>query len=127
MHHRAQSPLYSAQSPLYSARVNMSSPTGIADPYFRKDKAIHTMIPNTSTQSQDLFKYCLGFPRQLSQSPGVYYIANWRSNLEKILLNLRLEILAIFMAKGKALAITGETREEGNLLERECLLLETME
>ena len=30
------------------------------------------MIPNTSTQSQDLFKDCLGFARQLSQSPGVY-------------------------------------------------------
>ena len=30
------------------------------------------MIPNTSTQSQDLFTDCLGLPRQLSQSPGVY-------------------------------------------------------
>ena len=30
------------------------------------------MIPNSSTQSQDLFKDCLGFTRQLSQSPGVY-------------------------------------------------------
>ena len=30
------------------------------------------MIPNTSTQSQDLFKDCLGFTRQLSQNPGVY-------------------------------------------------------
>ena len=30
------------------------------------------MIPNISTQSQDLFKDCLGFSRQLSQSPGVY-------------------------------------------------------
>ena len=47
--------------------------------------------------------------------------------MEKIPLNLRLEILAIFLAKGKALVITGEIREEGNLLERECLLLETME
>ena len=28
----AQSPLYSDQSPLYSVRVNMSNPTGIADP-----------------------------------------------------------------------------------------------
>ena len=30
------------------------------------------MLPNTSTQSHDLFKDCLGFARQLSQSPGVY-------------------------------------------------------
>ena len=30
----AQSPLYSAQSPLYSACMNMSNPTGIADPNF---------------------------------------------------------------------------------------------
>ena len=30
------------------------------------------MIHNTSTQSQDLFNDCLGFARQLSQSPGVY-------------------------------------------------------
>ena len=30
------------------------------------------MIPNTSTQSQDLFYACLGFPRPLSQIPGVY-------------------------------------------------------
>ena len=30
------------------------------------------MFPNTSTQSQDLFKDCLSFARQLSQSPGVY-------------------------------------------------------
>ena len=30
------------------------------------------MIPNTITQSQDLFKDSLGFARQLSQSPGVY-------------------------------------------------------
>ena len=72
-----QSPLYSAQSPLYSAHINMSNPTGIADPnsswsFSTIDKAVHTMIPNTSTQSQDLFKDCLGFARQLSQSPGVY-------------------------------------------------------
>ena len=31
------------------------------------------MIPNTSTQSQDLFKDCLGFAKQLSQSSGVYF------------------------------------------------------
>ena len=30
------------------------------------------MFPNTSTQSQDLFKDCLGFARQLSQSHGLY-------------------------------------------------------
>ena len=30
------------------------------------------MFPNTSTQSQDLFKDCLVFARQLSQSPGLY-------------------------------------------------------
>ena len=30
------------------------------------------MIPNTSTKSQDLFKDCLGFARQLSQRPEVY-------------------------------------------------------
>ena len=30
------------------------------------------MFPNTSTQSQDLFKDCLGFARQLSQNPGLY-------------------------------------------------------
>ena len=30
------------------------------------------MIPNTSTQSQDLFKDCLGFAKQLSQTPGAY-------------------------------------------------------
>ena len=46
--------------------------------------------------------------------------------MEKTILISRLEVLAIFLAKGKVLAITGETREEGNLLERECLLLETM-
>ena len=55
----------------------MSNPTGIADPnsswsYSTIDKAVYTMIPNTSTQSQDLFKDCLGFARQLSQSPRVY-------------------------------------------------------
>ena len=46
--------------------------------------------------------------------------------METIPLNYRLEIMEIFLAKEKVLAITGETREEGNLLERECLLLETM-
>ena len=30
------------------------------------------MFPDISTQSQDLFNDCLGFARQLSQSPGVY-------------------------------------------------------
>ena len=30
------------------------------------------MFPNISTQSQNLFKDCLGFARQLSQSPGLY-------------------------------------------------------
>ena len=31
------------------------------------------MFPNTSTQSQDLFKDCLGFARQLSQNPESYF------------------------------------------------------
>ena len=35
-------------------------------------KTVHTSIPHTSTQAQDLFKDCLGFARQLSQSPGLY-------------------------------------------------------
>ena len=30
------------------------------------------MFPNTSTQSQDQFKDCLSFARQLSQSSGLY-------------------------------------------------------
>ena len=30
------------------------------------------MFPNISKQSQDLFKNCLGLPRQLSQNPGLY-------------------------------------------------------
>ena len=30
------------------------------------------MFPNTSTQSQHLFKDCLSFTRQLSQSPELY-------------------------------------------------------
>ena len=30
------------------------------------------MFTNTSTQSQDLFKDCLGFARHLSKSPGLY-------------------------------------------------------
>ena len=80
------------------------------------------MFPNTSTQSQDLFKDCLGFARQLSQSPGLY------CRLElKISLNSRLEVLASFLAKGNVLVITGDSREDGNLLERGCLLLVTME
>ena len=83
------------------------------------------MIPNTSTKSQDLFKDCLGFARQLSQSPEVY--CKLEVKLGEIPLNLRLEILAIFLAKGKALAITGETREEENLLERGCLILVSKE
>ena len=47
--------------------------------------------------------------------------------MEKTILIYRLEVLAIFLAKGRVLVITGETREEGNLLEREYLLLENME
>ena len=51
--------------------------------------------------------------------------------MEKIHLNARLEVLASFLAsflaKGKVLAITVETREDRNLLERRCLLLVTME
>ena len=52
--------------PLYSTCMNMSNPTGIADlnfswSYSRIDTAVQTLIPNTSTQSQDLFKDCLGF------------------------------------------------------------------
>ena len=35
----------------------------------------------------------------------------------------RLEVLAVFLAKGKVPATTGDTRGEGNLLERGCLLL----
>ena len=31
------------------------------------------MFPNISTQSQDLFKDCLGFARQLSQNPESYF------------------------------------------------------
>ena len=31
------------------------------------------MFPNTSTQSQNIFKDCLGFARHLSQSPGFYF------------------------------------------------------
>ena len=46
--------------------------------------------------------------------------------MEKIPLNTRLEVLASFMVKGKVIAITGETREEGNLLEKGSLLLVTM-
>ena len=38
-------------------------------------------------------------------------------------LHSRLEVLEIFLEKGKVPAITGEIREEGNLLERGCLLL----
>ena len=37
--------------------------------------------------------------------------------MEKILLNSRMEVLASFLGKVKVLAITGETREDGNLLE----------
>ena len=56
----------------------MSNPTSIADPnfswsYSTIDKVVYTMFPNTSTQSQDLFKDCLGFARQLSQNPGLYW------------------------------------------------------
>ena len=83
------------------------------------------MIPNTSTQSQDLFKDCLGFARQLSQSPGVY--CKLEVKLGENSFNLRLEILASFLAKGKVPAITGETRKGRNLLERGCLLLVTTE
>ena len=51
--------------------VNMSPSTSKADPdiscfYSTLDKVLYTMFPNTSTQSQDLFKDC-----QLSQSPGL--------------------------------------------------------
>ena len=45
--------------------------------------------------------------------------------MEKIPLYSRLEVLASFLAKGKVLAITGETREKGKRLERGCLLLVT--
>ena len=70
----APNPVQSAANP---ARVNMSTPTGIADPniswsYSTKKKNLYTMFPNTSTQSQGLFKDCLGFARQLFQSPGLW-------------------------------------------------------
>ena len=47
--------------------------------------------------------------------------------MEKILLISRLDVLAIFLKKGRVLATTGETREVENLLERSCILLVTME
>ena len=85
------------------------------------------MIPNNSPQSQDLFHACLGFTRQLSQSPGVYCRLEVKIGDRFVsFLVSRLEVQAIFLAKGKVPLKTGETREEGNLLERGCLLLETM-
>ena len=47
--------------------------------------------------------------------------------MEIIPLTSRLEVLADFLEKGKLPATTGETREEGNLLARGCLLLVNME
>ena len=82
------------------------------------------MFPNISKQSQDLFKNCLGLPGQLSQNPGLY--CRLEVKLGENYFNFQTEKPGNFLAKGKVLANTGETREEGNLLERECLLLETM-
>ena len=82
------------------------------------------MIPNISKQTQDLFKDCLGFAKQLFQSPGVF--CKLEVKLGENSFKFETGNLEIFLTKGKARAITGETREEGNLLERECLLLETM-
>ena len=47
--------------------------------------------------------------------------------MEKILLIYKLEVLVNFLEKGKVPATIEETREEGTTLERECLLLVTME
>ena len=47
-------------------------------------------------------------------------------NLEKIPFYSILEVLASFLTKGKIPATTGETKEEGNLLDRGRLLV-TME
>ena len=68
---------FSVQSPLNSASKNISNSTGIADPNISWssstiDKAVHTIFPNTFTQSQNVFKDCLGFAKQLSQSLGLY-------------------------------------------------------
>ena len=58
--------------------MNMSPITGkadlpiSADPTQQKIKFYTRMFPNTTTQSQDLFKEFLGFARQLSQSPGLH-------------------------------------------------------
>ena len=39
----------------------------------------------------------------------------------------RLEVLEIFLAKGKVPTTKRETRKEGNLLDKGCLLLVTIE
>ena len=52
--------------------MNMSPSTGKADPQYQRCLTLNTMIPNTSPQSQDLLQACLGFARQLFQSPGLY-------------------------------------------------------
>ena len=55
------------------------------------------------------------------------YTADLRWNLEIHFLFSRKEVLTIFLANGKVPVTTGETREEGNILERVYLLLVTME
>ena len=83
------------------------------------------MIPNTSSQFQDLFKDCLGFARQMSQIPGVYL--KLEVKLGENSFKFEAGNPGSFLAKGKVPAVTGETREGRTLLERRCLLLVTTE
>ena len=78
------------------------------------------MTPNTSTQSKDLFKDCLGFARQLSKSPEIYCRLEVKLGENSFILQTGSP--GKFPGQGKALAITEETREERNLLKRGCLL-----
>ena len=79
------------------------------------------MFPNTSNQSLDLFKDCLGFARQMSQSPGLY--CRLEVKLEKKSLNFQTGSPKKFPGKRKSPSDYRKDQRRRNPLERGWLLL----